>query len=136
MTQGQSARLKKKFLGSFARTGNITESCDAVGIQRRSTVYDWKREDPDFLAEFEEAEAESVERLEAEVRRRGADGYDEPVFHQGAVCGTVRKYSDTLLIFLMKARNPEKFRDKPPVSIDANAQGGVQIYLPERQAPP
>ena len=36
---------------------------------------------------------------------------DEPRFYEGEVCGYVRKYSDTLLIFLLKARRPAKYQD-------------------------
>jgi hypothetical protein len=39
------------------------------------------------------------------------DGWDEPVYYRGAVVGQVRKYDSTLLIFLLKARRPERFRD-------------------------
>src|SRR6266699_1263767 len=30
----------------------------------------------------------------------------------GQICGHVRKHSDTLLIFLLKARRPEKYRER------------------------
>jgi hypothetical protein len=46
------------------------------------------------------------------VLRRARDGIEEPRFYEGAVCGHVRKYSDALLIFLLKARRPEKYSDK------------------------
>jgi hypothetical protein len=34
------------------------------------------------------------------------------VYYQGAQCGTIREYSDTLLIFLLKAKRPEEFREE------------------------
>ena len=39
-----------------------------------------------------------------------------PVFHQGKEIGSIREYSDTLLIFMLKARRPATFRDNymPP----------------------
>jgi hypothetical protein len=36
----------------------------------------------------------------------------EPRFYQGRLCGTVQKYSDALLIFLLKSRRPEKYADR------------------------
>ena len=39
------------------------------------------------------------------------EGVRKPVFYQGAICGSVREYSDTLLMFLMKGAMPEKYRD-------------------------
>ena len=35
----------------------------------------------------------------------------KPVFHKGEQCGVVREYSDTLMIFLLKARDPAKYRE-------------------------
>jgi hypothetical protein len=43
------------------------------------------------------------------------DGTLEPVFHQGQEVGQVRKYSDTLLIFLLKGRKPDTYRDNVSV---------------------
>jgi hypothetical protein len=50
--------------------------------------------------------------LEDEAKRRAHDGIDEPVFYQGEKCGVVRKYSDNLLIFMLKARRREKFSER------------------------
>ena len=36
----------------------------------------------------------------------------EPVFYKGAKCGAVQKYSDLLLIFLLKARRPDMYRER------------------------
>ena len=37
---------------------------------------------------------------------------EEPVYYQGEVVGQVQRYSDTLLMFLLKGRRPEKFKDR------------------------
>jgi len=50
------------------------------------------------------------------------------VFHQGKVCGGIRKYSDTLLIFLLKAAYPEKYRER----VDVNAQVNVTVDVAGR----
>ena len=34
------------------------------------------------------------------------------MYYQGEVCGTVRKYSDTLLIFLLKGQMKERYGDR------------------------
>ena len=47
--------------------------------------------------------------IEAEARRRAVDGVDEPVYYQGKEVGTVRRYSDVLLIFLLKGLRPQRF---------------------------
>lgn len=53
-----------------------------------------------------------AELLEAEAVRRAYEGVDEPVFYQGSECGEVRKYSDTLLMFLLKGMMPNKYRER------------------------
>lgn len=108
----RNGRLKKRFLESFARTGNITESCELVGIKRRADVYDWQEHDPAFVAAFREAEVKATEFLETEARVRATDGTMKPVFHQGEVVGYIAEKSDNLLMFLLKARNPNKYRDR------------------------
>jgi hypothetical protein len=142
MTRGQTVRLKQAFLKDFAQTGNVTESCANVGIDRRATVYDWQELDDQFAAGWREAELIATEVLETEARRRAVDGQRRLKFDKNGQAlidpETERWYvenekSDTLLIFLLKARAPEKYRDKPPVTIDSNTAGGVQIYLPERK---
>jgi hypothetical protein len=42
--------------------------------------------------------------------RRARGGVDEPRLHDGEGCGYVRKHSDRLLIFLLKARRPAKYQ--------------------------
>jgi hypothetical protein len=120
MTPGQSVRLKKRFLEDFAQTGNVTESCQNVGIRRRATVYDWQERDDEFVAGFREAEIKATEVLETAARRRAVDGVTTitPILHRGRVVYQIAetKYSDTLLIFLLKARAPEKYRDNVAVS--------------------
>ena len=66
---------------------------------------------------------------EDEAVRRAHDGVDEPVFYQGKACGVVRKYSDTLLIFLLKGRRPEKYRDRPSHAVGVPDDGPVTFKV-------
>ena len=62
---------------------------------------------------FEEASEDAADSLEAEARRRAVEGVEEPVgWYKGQAGGVVRKYSDTLLIFLLKGRRPELYRER------------------------
>ena len=130
-TNGQTRQLKKEFLEDFAQTGNVSESARNVGVVRQ-TVYLWKDRDKKFLEAYEQAEIEATERLEQEARRRGAEGYDEPVFGMigggmAGEIGTIRKYSDTLLIFLLKGRAPDKYRER--VSQEHTGRNGGPIRI-------
>ena len=119
MTRGQVAHLKRAFLADFAQTGNVYESCRTVGVGR-STVYHWQEMDDQFAAGWREAELTATEVLEAEARRRAASGVRRLKFDKGQPIINPEtgepyvelEYSDTLLIFLLKARAPEKYRDR------------------------
>jgi hypothetical protein len=102
------------FLDEMSRTCNVGLACEAAKISR-SAVYLAKK-NPEFAEKYEQAEARAIERLESEAWRRGHDGYEEPVFGRVAKdtdgqIGTIRKYSDQLLIQLLKAHKPSKYRE-------------------------
>ena len=104
-------RTMEEFLKVFAQTGNLMLSCRAVNIGR-SSIYYWIEHDMEGFAEhYAEAEQEACEALEAEAYRRAVQGVEEPVHYQGQRIDTVRRYSDVLLIFLLKGRMPEKYRE-------------------------
>lgn len=107
-----------EFLGALAACGNVTEACRTIGVARNS-MYLWKSQDTEFAAEWDRFLVMGAEILEDEAIRRAREGYDEPVFYQGQMTGTIRKYSDTLLIFLLKGAMPSKYRD----NIDVTSKG-------------
>lgn len=126
MAGARTIRTPKKraaFLDALARTGNVSESATLAGIGR-SAAYDWRRDDSTFAADWEAAVDEAADRMEREALRRAVEGVDEPVFYQGEEVGHVRKYSDTLLIFLLKAARPEKYRERQEVT----GAGGSPLF--------
>jgi len=114
LVKRKTARLKNArqsaFLKAYAKCGVITRAAVMAKTQRRAH-YTWMEEDPDYPELFREAHEQAVDVLETEAVRRAVDGYEKPVWHDGVQVGTERKYSDTLLIFLMKGNKPEKYRD-------------------------
>ena len=121
------------FCAVLAETCNVGKACVAVGISRQ-TAYVWRRDIPDFATAWEEAMKAGLLGLEDEAHRRAFDGVDEPVFHQGQPCGTIRKYSDTLTIFLLKAHAPEKYRENSRMELTGANGGPVQITDTDRAA--
>ena len=113
---------KIAFCAALAATGIVRRACEAVDIGY-TTAYHWRGEDEDFAAMWERAAKIGNEVLEDEARRRAFEGVEEPVFHQGVAVDTVRKYSDTLTIFLLKGAMPEKYRDRQ----DVNLSGKVSL---------
>jgi hypothetical protein len=99
-----------QFLSVLSETANVTTAANAVGVTRQR-LYQLRDEDSSFAAHWETAVKLGTAALEDEAARRARDGWDEPVFYQGDQCGTIRKFSDTLLIFLLKARDP-KYRER------------------------
>ena len=103
-------KRRKRFLKELAETGNVTHSAKVVGVGRR-TVYDLTARDKEFAQQFEDSVEAGTDRLVEEAQRRARDGFEEPVFFQGKQVGVIRKWSDNLLMFLIKARRPE-YRDR------------------------
>lgn len=117
-TRAQTAHHKKAFLEAFRRHGNVSWACRETGTERR-TIYKWQEHDAEFDLAFHQAEIDATETMEAEAYRRAVEGTDKPVYQGGVMVGTVREYSDTLLIFMLKARSPEKYRDRIDVTTGA-----------------
>lgn len=107
----------ERFLEALERTGNVSEAARQAGISR-VTAYDRRRSDAAFAAAWEHSLEVATDALEAEARRRALDGVEEPVFYQGAECGRIRKYSDTLMIVLLKAHRPAKYSEKHQLQHD------------------
>jgi hypothetical protein len=110
MTTRQVRQHKEAFLEAFGRHGNVSWACRETGTNR-ADVYRWKNQDDEFLLAWEIAETQATETMEAEAYRRAVSGTEKPIYHQGVAVGAVQEYSDTLLIFMLKARAPQKYRE-------------------------
>jgi len=124
---------KRAFLAAYALTGNIGEAAKAADIHRQ-THNKWLEADPVYAAAFVQAKEDAGDALETEARRRAVEGVEEPVFYKGDEVATVRKYSDVLLIFLLKGIRPDKFRDNRSVAL-TGANGGPIIWEYPRKEP-
>lgn len=115
-------RAKKAiFLARFAEAGTITAAAKDAGIDRH-THYAWMDADPEYAAGFADAQKQAIDAMEAEARRRGVLGVSEPVYHKGEVVGHIQRYSDTLLIFLLKGALPSKYRERVDVTMDVSTE--------------
>jgi hypothetical protein len=98
-------------LSAYVEHGTIFHACEAASISRR-THYDWLKADPGYSAAFEDAKDAVADGLEQEAAHRAKEGWLEPVYYKGEVCGQVRRFSDLLMIFLLKGLRPEKYRER------------------------
>ncbi len=84
----------------------------------------------------DEALEEGTDLLDAEARRRAVIGIDKPVFYKGEVVGSITKYSDSLLMFLLKAHRPQKFGDcgkvKHPGATDVGVDKDLEKSILEK----
>lgn len=111
------------FLEALRETGNVVQAAKRFDMSTQH-FYAHRRTDPEFKAAWDQALQDAIETvLEPEALRRAVTGVEEPVYQGGVQVGTVRKYSDTLLIFLMKGAKPEKYRD--------NHRSGAQMDVSE-----
>ena len=127
MTQRKVGRSwRPLFLDTLRRTGNVRLAANNADVPRQ-VAYRARDSSDKFRADWDEAIEEARELLEAEARRRAAIGVDEPVFYKGQVVGQIRKYSDNLLMFLLKAHWPEKFRDNYAIEHSGPGGGPVKV---------
>jgi hypothetical protein len=107
---------------SAIRDGEPTATAiEKQGIDH-STFYRHLQRQPDLVPVLQSAQLERdrvrnasrIEEAEQELKRRGIDGWTEPVFDaKGNLCGERRRFSDACLIFFLKAHKPEVYSDKP-----------------------
>jgi hypothetical protein len=114
---------QSRFLEEYARLGTITHACRAAHIDPKRH-YEWMERDPSYVERFEVAKQEAIDTLEREARRRAVEGVEEPVgWYKGEPGGYVKRYSDLLLIFLLKGARPERYRDNYRIE-HTGADGG------------
>lgn len=113
----RTPKKKQAFIEALSKCGNVKEACTASEVPRQ-TVYGWQKSDPEFAQAWADALDEAADTMEREAFRRAVEGTERPVFGSlgkgegtGEV-GRIREYSDTLLIFLLKAARPEKYRER------------------------
>lgn len=117
-----------------SRDRQHSRAAEIVGIHR-DNHHIWLKKDPEYAAAFEIAWKRGADALEAEAVRRAFEGVTKPIFHGGkhaidvvqnpdgsikrdkegkpvGIPAAVREYSDVLLIFLLKGRNPAVFGDR------------------------
>lgn len=126
LTELTPEKRKELFLEYLREKPNITKAARWAGWTRQ-WVYVLRDEDPDFAKAWDEALEESVDLCEGELHRRAFDGTLKPVYQGGVKVGTVREYSDTLAIFLMKAHRPDKYREMTRTELTGKGGGPMEV---------
>lgn len=125
-----TAKRRRAFLAALAEGHAVKYAAEAVDMAR-SALYARRDTDPVFARDWAAAEDAGTEVLEEEARRRAVAGvvHETPIYYQGDQVGSVveTKYSDTLLMFLLKARRPEKYRERADVRHSGQVALPVQV---------
>jgi hypothetical protein len=138
LTKEERAAAQALFLQVFSSTAIVAAACKQAGISR-NTVYEWLEKDEPFSFLYHQAELDAQDVVRAAIHRRAVEGVDEPVISQGKLVFiteevtledgtkvlrqrplTVKKYGDSVLLSMAKARLPE-YREK----VDLNVQGNM-----------
>lgn len=122
MAQGRSHRTPEKderLLDKLRRGYSVAAACRAEGIGRTS-YYERHKDDPAFAKAADDAIEEGTDLLEDIARKRAVAPKDA---------------SDTLLIFLLKGRRPEKYRDNSTMRHEGPDGGPLVVSLVRHYAP-
>ena len=106
---------KPAFLRTMSKTGNVRLACETAGVNRQH-VYDVRQTDTAFRDGWDRAEQEAMDLLEAAAWQRATKGSLEPIYMKDEngkikLVTKIARYSDTLLIFLLKSGRPQKYRE-------------------------
>jgi len=91
--------------------GHVTRACRAAKLSR-TAVWEWASADEDFKAALDAAIDRGADLLEEEAIRRAREGTKKPVYQGGKLVGYVQEYSDTLLMFLLNGKRPERYKHR------------------------
>lgn len=100
-----------RYLEKFAETGRHDLACAYSGCGP-TYVYKWRKSNEEFAKAYLEAREASVQNLEAHAIKRGTVGCRKAVYFHGDVVGYENVYSDGLLQFMLKARDPSTYRER------------------------
>ena len=101
-------KKRASFLAALRRGASIADAARAAGVGRR-TVYDWRAGDATFAAQWNDAVETGTDAIEDALLEKAMRMDDAA--------------SVTAAIFLLKARRPEKYRERHQV----RQEGGIFV---------
>lgn len=122
---------RKRFLEAYIEFGTITRAADAAGISH-FTHFSWMQKVTGYPEQFKNAQDQFADKVEDELLHRAVTGLVRPKFYKGKqirvkdpTTGKMVNYmerepSDNLLMFWLKGRRPEIFREMRELNLKAS----------------
>ena len=132
---------KAAFLAAFPQVGSIAKAAAIAGVSRQAH-YKWHAEDEEYRKTFATAKEEAIDELEYQAHRRAVDGIERLKFDaKGRPFIDPRTgqpyvehvYSDNLLMFLMKALAPHKYRERSGVNFGDQVELNLTVRMEQLQ---
>lgn len=105
-----------RYLAALPKVWTTQLALKAAGATR-SQLARWREEDAAFCVQERQVQEGISDLLEAEAVRRAFRGVRKPVYQGGLLAGHITEYSDQLLMFMLKAMRPERFRERSEVQV-------------------
>lgn len=119
---------KIDFLDELSQHGVIKYACQKAGISRLTFYYNYQS-DEEFRRLVDDAFVLGAINIEDEAKIRAVEGVAEEVYFKGEMVGTIRKFSDFLLTFLLKGNFPYKYGGVQSEDIVSNALGQPKVKV-------
>jgi hypothetical protein len=131
-----SEKARADFLAGLADGQTVGRAAQRAGRDPRR-FYELRNGDESFSVEWAEALEQGTQLIEDELRQRAVEGWSEALeeYRDGQLVRVTktRRYSPALLIFLLKSRRPDVYRDSAVVRVTGHDGGPVQV---EGYSPP
>jgi hypothetical protein len=108
MKSSRTKQQRMAFLAALGQGYSVTFAGNEAGLARAALIA-WRAEDDDFAQAWDAAVEAGTDLLEDLARDRVATG------------------GDSLLMFLLKSRRPDKYRERHDHQVDAGVASGVLI---------
>jgi len=109
-------QLQRRYLEALPKFFTVSAALTSAGADA-SQLRRWRETDGAFLVAEQDARNALADKLEAEAVRRAFKGVRVPVYQGGLLAGHMTQYSDQLLVLLLKAMRPEKFRERAEIQM-------------------
>lgn len=112
-TPKRTPKRVQEIVAALSEGKSVSAACTAAGIGR-TAYYEWRQEDK-YFADLTDAAIESgTDALEDHALSRAKDKANP---------------SDTLTIFLLKARRPDKYRDNQTIRHEGHNGGPLTVSM-------